>query len=128
MQMQMQPYVNSWQCAKYLLGDGGLASLDLYKGHVVNTIREAVFVASYFFVYEGMRELLIHRQPTNGHHRRAEETTATKTMIPLLVAFSPHLAIPVSRCGRHCRHDELGGEFSTRLCPGRRTMSNRGGE
>jgi Mitochondrial carrier protein len=99
------------KCAKDLVQhDGGLTSM--YKGHVVNTIQEAVFVANFFFIYERMRELLIHHQPTNGHHRRAEETTSTKTMIlPLLAAFSPQLAIPVSRRRRHCRHDELGGEF-----------------
>jgi solute carrier family 25 (mitochondrial carnitine/acylcarnitine transporter), member 20/29 len=100
-QMQLQPYVNSWQCAKYLVQhDGGLASL--YKGHVVNTIREAVFVANYFFIYEGMRELLIHRQePTTDHHQHQraddETTTTSNTMIPMLVGtLSPQLAIPVA--------------------------------
>ena len=32
----------------------------LYTGHVVNTARESVFLASYFYTYEGIREVFIH--------------------------------------------------------------------
>jgi len=33
----------------------------LYTGHVVNSAREGVFLASYFYTYEGVREVLINR-------------------------------------------------------------------
>ena len=32
----------------------------LYTGHVVNTARESVFFAYYFYTYEGIREVFIH--------------------------------------------------------------------
>jgi solute carrier family 25 (mitochondrial carnitine/acylcarnitine transporter), member 20/29 len=90
---QQQHFRNSWQCAQYLVRhDGGVSSL--YKGHVVNTLREAVFVANYFFVYEGVKELLFRelpQQPQQDPQKDAGGSTATPFSIP------PHqLAIPLA--------------------------------
>ena len=50
----------SWHCVRNLVGNHGPAIL--YTGHAVNTIREAVFVSHYFFIYEAVREALISQQ------------------------------------------------------------------
>lgn len=70
-QMQLYSYQNSLECAQTLVRNHGV--LSLYTGHVVNTAREAVFVSTYFFVYEGMKEGLV-----NG------------------ISLSPKTAIPVA--------------------------------
>ena len=64
MQTQMQldnitkkQYQGSLHCVKTLITTHGPHVV--YTGHVVNTIREAVFIGNYFYVYEGMRESLI---------------------------------------------------------------------
>lgn len=53
-------FEGSWHCVKTLVGNHGLAIL--YTGHVINTIREAVFVSHYFFIYEMAREALTSQQ------------------------------------------------------------------
>eukprot|EP00957_Ditylum_brightwellii_P199428 15201795-Ditylum_brightwellii.AAC.1 len=62
-QMQMdnvnaKRFTGSFHCASVLIKEHG-SPLVLYTGHTVNTIREAAFVGSYFFVYEGFRELFL---------------------------------------------------------------------
>ena len=47
----------SFHCAQTLVKERGARVL--YTGHVVNTVREGAFVASYFFFYEGFREILL---------------------------------------------------------------------
>jgi solute carrier family 25 (mitochondrial carnitine/acylcarnitine transporter), member 20/29 len=105
-----QHFNNSWQCAKYLIRhDGGVSSL--YKGHVVNTLREAVFVANYFFVYEGVKEWLLRelqqqQQPPQDPQQDAGDGSSTSTtttttrpmmMPPTPLAIQPHqLAIPLA--------------------------------
>mmetsp|Transcript_56287 Transcript_56287/g.168528 ORF Transcript_56287/g.168528 Transcript_56287/m.168528 type:complete len:165 (+) Transcript_56287:761-1255(+) len=49
-------YRGSWHCLTSLVKSNGPAVL--YTGHVVNTSREAVFLGTYFFTYEGIREYL----------------------------------------------------------------------
>lgn len=56
-------YQSSLHCVKTLVRSHGPSIV--YTGHVVNTIREAAFIGNYFFVYEGMREFLIHASPLN---------------------------------------------------------------
>mmetsp|Transcript_18308 Transcript_18308/g.39571 ORF Transcript_18308/g.39571 Transcript_18308/m.39571 type:complete len:392 (+) Transcript_18308:43-1218(+) len=46
-------FTNSFHCAKTLANAHGLPVL--YTGHVINTIREAAFVGTYFFCYEGYK-------------------------------------------------------------------------
>lgn len=53
-------FKGSWHCVTTLVDTHGPTIL--YTGHVVNTIREGSFLASYFFVYEGMREFLIKKE------------------------------------------------------------------
>mmetsp|Transcript_23727 Transcript_23727/g.67016 ORF Transcript_23727/g.67016 Transcript_23727/m.67016 type:complete len:301 (+) Transcript_23727:108-1010(+) len=48
----------SLHCVKSLVQSYGFPVL--YTGHVINTFREAAFLGNYFFMYEGMRELLLH--------------------------------------------------------------------
>lgn len=57
MEMQQQKprgkYTSSFHCARTLVSSHGLTVL--YTGHVINTIREAAFVGTYFFCYEGYK-------------------------------------------------------------------------
>lgn len=56
MQQNTQPkgrFTSSLHCAKTLVSSHGIPVL--YTGHVVNTIREAAFVGTYFFCYEGYK-------------------------------------------------------------------------
>lgn len=48
---------SSFHCASTLVKEHGPTVL--YTGHVVNTVREAAFMASYFYVYEGLREFFL---------------------------------------------------------------------
>ena len=48
----------SWDCVRQLTRKNGI--LVLYTGHAINTARESTFLMSYFFVYEGLRQELIH--------------------------------------------------------------------
>mmetsp|Transcript_8628 Transcript_8628/g.15224 ORF Transcript_8628/g.15224 Transcript_8628/m.15224 type:complete len:328 (-) Transcript_8628:34-1017(-) len=56
-QMQQQKsrgkFTSSFHCARTLVSSHGLRIL--YTGHVINTIREAAFVGTYFFCYEGYK-------------------------------------------------------------------------
>jgi len=69
-QMQMdnvtdKRFTGSWNCVQVLAKEhGGLGVL--YTGHTVNTIREGAFMASYFFVYEGLREMLLQTPAAAG--------------------------------------------------------------
>lgn len=49
---------NSLHCFTTLVKENGI--LVLYNGHVVNTVRECLFLGTYFYTYEGVRELLVH--------------------------------------------------------------------
>eukprot|EP00540_Astrosyne_radiata_P002175 CAMPEP_0116843648 /NCGR_PEP_ID=MMETSP0418-20121206/12207_1 /TAXON_ID=1158023 /ORGANISM="Astrosyne radiata, Strain 13vi08-1A" /LENGTH=303 /DNA_ID=CAMNT_0004474429 /DNA_START=907 /DNA_END=1818 /DNA_ORIENTATION=- len=50
-------FQSSWHCVSTLVREHGV--LVLYTGHGINTIREAAFCGSYFFVYEGIRNILL---------------------------------------------------------------------
>jgi solute carrier family 25 (mitochondrial carnitine/acylcarnitine transporter), member 20/29 len=50
-------YSGSMHCITQLVKEHGVAII--YKGHVINTIREATFLGNYFFTYEAMREYFI---------------------------------------------------------------------
>lgn len=49
-------YKGSWHCLTSLVKSNGLPVL--YTGHMVNTTREALFLGTYFYTYEGAREYL----------------------------------------------------------------------
>jgi solute carrier family 25 (mitochondrial carnitine/acylcarnitine transporter), member 20/29 len=62
-QMQMdnvrrKQFHGSIHCLRTLTAQQGLQII--YTGHVVNTVREGVFLGCYFTVYEGFREMLFH--------------------------------------------------------------------
>lgn len=56
-------YQSSFHCVKTLVSSHGLGIV--YTGHVINTFREAAFIGNYFFVYEGMRELMVSSSALN---------------------------------------------------------------
>jgi hypothetical protein len=47
-------FSSSLQCVRTLVSSHGVSIL--YTGHVINTVREAAFVGTYFFCYEGYKE------------------------------------------------------------------------
>ena len=47
-------FKNSFHCAQSLVKTHGVTIL--YTGHLINTFREACFVGTYFFCYEGMKQ------------------------------------------------------------------------
>lgn len=62
-QMQMdnvtkKEFQSSFDCVRKLVERHGWRVV--YTGHGVNTLREAAFLGNYFFMYEGLREFLIH--------------------------------------------------------------------
>ena len=57
-------FQSSWQCASALCQEHGIRVL--YTGHVVNTVREGAFVACYFYIYEGFRQMLLDRCFSNN--------------------------------------------------------------
>jgi solute carrier family 25 carnitine/acylcarnitine transporter 20/29 len=52
-----QQFRGSWDCVRQLTASHGGGTV-LYTGHAVNTIRECIFLSTYFFVYEGFRQQL----------------------------------------------------------------------
>lgn len=54
--VQQKKFRGSWHCVTQLVKEHGISIL--YKGHFVNTVREGVFLGTYFFTYEGLREEL----------------------------------------------------------------------
>jgi len=60
----------------------------LYTGHVANTLRETLFVVTYFFMYEGFRHELIHLGTDDEHFN--------KIAIPIAGGLSGALAWTVS--------------------------------
>ena len=66
----------SFHCASVLMQQHGLQVL--YTGHVVNTLREGAFLACYFYMYEGLRQVLIEATSTS---------TTTTTEYPYYVSF-----------------------------------------
>jgi len=76
-QMQRGRFNNSFHCAKTFVSAHGLPVL--YTGHVINTLREAAFVGTYFFCYEGyksefrkmlsgLESLILHRTDSQISH------------------------------------------------------------
>ena len=61
--VQDKRFRGSWHCATQLVQERGPTIL--YKGHVVNTIREGIFLATYFYTYEGLRDALSQTIPSH---------------------------------------------------------------
>ncbi|CAJ1966304.1 unnamed protein product [Cylindrotheca closterium] len=58
-------YRSSFSCVKTLIQSHGVGII--YTGHMINTVREATFLGSYFFVYEGLREGLVRSSAFANH-------------------------------------------------------------
>jgi len=86
--VRQKQFQGSLDCIKKLTATHGIRII--YTGHVVNTIREGVFISTYFFTYEGLREALFivhssinkattattgspaeHKTPGEQHHQWA---------------------------------------------------------
>ncbi len=53
--IHLNRFTSSWHCMQTLVKEHGSSIRILYLGHGVNTLREAVFIGTYFYTYEGMR-------------------------------------------------------------------------
>jgi solute carrier family 25 (mitochondrial carnitine/acylcarnitine transporter), member 20/29 len=70
-------YRGSRDCVQQLLNEGYIRGIrTLYTGHVVNTAREMVFLATYFGVYEGLREGMYH------DHFRRRKASSSESSVP----------------------------------------------
>lgn len=93
--VRQKQFTGSLHCLKTLVQTQGPHII--YTGHVVNTAREGVFLGTYFFVYEGFREVLFHAaqmassEDTHGHHK-----TTHKWAIPLSGGLAGSIAWFVS--------------------------------
>lgn len=78
--MREKRFKGSFDCLRTITESHGLRSI--YTGHLVNTTREGVFLGTYFYVYEGFRQMLYftHKtlisnsagvKPSESHHKWA---------------------------------------------------------
>ena len=75
-------YTGSLHCVQTLQREFGVRIL--YTGYTVNTIREATFLSNYFFVYEGLRELLLHYHLNSARDADcANVTHSAKIAVPI---------------------------------------------
>jgi len=58
-------FKNSWQCLSTIIREQGWKSL--YTGHGTNLTREALFLGTYFFTYEGSKVFLHERTFVSGN-------------------------------------------------------------
>lgn len=68
-QMQLDNVTNkrfrgSWHFARTLVKEKGFMAL--YTGHGVNTVREMAFISTYFFMYEGFRDIFAGHAAVKG--------------------------------------------------------------
>mmetsp|Transcript_1051 Transcript_1051/g.2185 ORF Transcript_1051/g.2185 Transcript_1051/m.2185 type:complete len:379 (+) Transcript_1051:132-1268(+) len=87
-------FTNSFHCAKTLASTHGATVL--YTGHAINTIREAAFVGTYFFCYEGykseFRKLLLQfgnglgRNVNNAKPKSNLESSSSITSLAIPMA------------------------------------------
>ena len=89
---------NSFHCVKTLIKEHGTIRI-LYLGHGVNTLREGVFIGTYFYTYEGMRILLDQtfgagagRYNTNNDDCNDRDATATATAAAWTIPFAGGLS------------------------------------
>ena len=81
-------YSSSWDCVQQIIRSRHGLSL-LYTGHLVNTARETVFLLTYFGLYEGFREQLVH---VSIYHLRGASNTVPKESHPWAIPVSGGLA------------------------------------
>lgn len=79
-------FAGSLDCVRQLTRQHGWSVL--YTGHGANTIRETIFLVTYFFLYEGFRHELIHLGTDDEHFN--------KIAIPVAGGLSGALAWTVS--------------------------------
>ena len=86
----------SLHCLRSLTESHGLKSI--YTGHLVNTTRESVFLGTYFYVYEGFREMLFFTHQTLMNNSKGDKPSDThhKWAIPLSGGLAGSIAWFVS--------------------------------
>lgn len=82
----------SFHCFTTLIKSHGTSIV--YTGHIINTLREATFLATYFFTYEGIREYLIQTTATNNNNNN--NGIVSSLAIPLAGGISGAVAWFVS--------------------------------
>jgi solute carrier family 25 (mitochondrial carnitine/acylcarnitine transporter), member 20/29 len=96
-------YKGSRDCVQQLLHQGYVRGIrTLYTGHGVNTAREMAFLATYFGVYEGLREGMYHdhfrrrEAPSNSGNHDPRNSSSHPWMIPLAGGLAGAVAWTVS--------------------------------
>jgi solute carrier family 25 carnitine/acylcarnitine transporter 20/29 len=79
-------FKGSWDCTKTLVQERGLRII--YMGYGVNTVREAAFLGTYFYTYEGLRTFL---DCTNNKQNYSDSNLSTWT-IPVAGGISGALS------------------------------------
>ena len=80
-------FTSSFHCAKTLVSSNGF--FVLYTGHLINTVREAAFVGTYFFMYEGYKSEF--RTMLMGIEKRFSKSDNTNNS-----SWSTSFAIPMA--------------------------------
>jgi solute carrier family 25 (mitochondrial carnitine/acylcarnitine transporter), member 20/29 len=96
-------YKGSRDCVQQVLNQGYVRGIrTLYTGHGVNTAREMVFLATYFGVYEGLREGMYHdhvrrrEAPSSNNGTHDSRNSSHPWMIPLAGGLAGAVAWTVS--------------------------------
>lgn len=92
--VQQKQFKGSLHCFKTLIAVHGPSVV--YTGHVVNTIREGVFLGTYFFVYEGFREMLFQTVQSTTDTTDEHVKATHKWAIPLSGGLAGSIAWFVS--------------------------------
>lgn len=92
--IQKKQFKGSLHCLKTLVQTQGPSVI--YTGHVVNTIREGVFLGTYFFVYEGFREMLFQTAQAATSAENNSAPAHPKWAIPLSGGLAGSIAWFVS--------------------------------
>lgn len=90
---QHKEYNGSWNCFTTLIRKHGFRII--YTGHAVNTTREMAFIGPYFFIYEGLRETLLHNQH-KIHEEHKLTNYANHQTLYMAIVTNTKLAIPVA--------------------------------
>jgi hypothetical protein len=115
-------YNGSVHCVATLVRTHGFGVL--YTGHAVNSIREATFIGNYFFVYEGLRQLILDNGifGTNG----SGTTVAVPVAGGLAGAWSWLISFPLDCVRAGVQGQALGGKKKSAIQIFRELMRERG--
>jgi solute carrier family 25 carnitine/acylcarnitine transporter 20/29 len=87
-------YTGSLHCLSSLTKSFGVPII--YTGHAINTIREATFLMTYFFVYEGFRGMMFETEWINPKDKTDHHREMHKWAIPVAGGLAGSIAWFVS--------------------------------